>query len=192
MHPNRDSVAFAQLLGVPKPLVWMVPLLVRALFWVTLEKGFLAVGQELIMLAATAKPLLLVGQELMFAYAATMTLVLWELPLFVVRLLLLLGCLVDVRWRRQGVVWISVMSIPSLRAFSLACHQLTVIVLRLSSLTVVARIHVWNVVVKFLVETKTSSIRVLRVGSGVLRWGRNILYSRRQKVCMTRRGLVAL
>ena len=52
MYPYRDSVAFAQLLGVPKPLVWMVPLL--------------------------------------------------------------LGCVVVVRWRREVVVWISVMLIPSL------------------------------------------------------------------------------
>ena len=139
MYHYRDSVAFAQLLGVPRPLVWMVPLLARALFWVILEKVFLAVGQELIMLAATAMPLLLVDQELMFANAAAMTLVLRELPLFVVPLLLLLGCVVVVRWRRQEVVWISVMLIPSLRAFSLACHQLTVIVLCLTSLTVVAR-----------------------------------------------------
>ena len=54
-------------------------------------------------------------------------------------LLLLLGCVVDVGWRRQVLVWILVILTLSLRAFSHACHQLTVIVLCLTSLTVVAR-----------------------------------------------------
>ena len=150
---NHDSVAFVALLDC-------------ALARVTLPES-LAVNQELILLAANVMPLLLVmelivfaapvlflllvgflelddatamllllvGLELISAFAATLTLLLLELPLSVVPLLLLHGCEVNVRRRRQVVSWIRIF----LRSFSHACHQLTVIVLCLTSLTVVAR-----------------------------------------------------
>ena len=73
--------------------------------------------------AVIAMLLLLVGLEPILAFAATLTLLLLELPLSVVLLLRLHGCEVNERRRRQVVVWILVMLIPSLSAFSLACHQ---------------------------------------------------------------------
>ena len=68
--------------------------------------------------AAIAMLLLLVGLELILAFAATLTLLLLELPLYVVPLLRLHGCEVNVRRTRQVVVWILVMLI----SFS-ACFQ---------------------------------------------------------------------
>ena len=119
---DADSVAF------------VVSLLVCALSRASLSE-FLAVIQELILLAATVKLLLLcsqsflptvlllllvvflelvdfdttampLGLELISAFVANMTLLLLELPLSVVPLLLLPDCEVNVRWRRQVVVWI--------------------------------------------------------------------------------------
>ena len=57
----------------------------------------------------------------------------------VVRVLCSLHSALELGRRRQVVVYILVMLILSLRAFCLACHQLTVIALCLTSLTVVAR-----------------------------------------------------
>ena len=58
---------------------------------------------------------------------------------WVVRVLCSLHSVLELRRRRQVVVYIVVMLILSLHAFCLACHQLTVIALCLTSLTVVAR-----------------------------------------------------
>ena len=55
------------------------------------------------------------------------------------RVLCSLHSVLELRRRRQVLVYIVVMLILSLRASCLACHQLTVIALCLTSLTVVAR-----------------------------------------------------
>ena len=111
----------------------VVPLLLcpveLIVFAATVLLLLLVVFLELVDFAATAMPLLLVGLELISAFAATMTLVLLELLLSVVPLVRLLGCEVNVRWRRQVVVWLCVLS---------ALH-VTVIVLCLTSWTIDAR-----------------------------------------------------
>ena len=112
-----SRVTLSEFLAVNQELILLAATVVLLLlcpvelivFAVTVLLLFLVVFLELVDFAATAMLHLLVGLELISAFAATMTLVLF---------LRLLGYEVNVRWRRQVVVWIW-LSLISLRAFSL-------------------------------------------------------------------------